>query len=238
MTSIPLYLTSEYACSYLANKTARNCFIHPSTPLTTELYSELIRHGFRRNGSQIYRPQCGDCTACTPLRIPVQTFKPSRNQKRTRKINKLTRNIIKAVAFEPRHYQLYQRYQNARHANGFMANVSPNDYMNFLASSWCETPFIEFSYDTELVAIAVVDYLYDALSAVYTFFDPKFSHLSPGRYAVLWQIDYAQELGLQWLYLGFWIADCQKMSYKNQYRPIQALVNNQWQQYDLSQDII
>jgi arginine-tRNA-protein transferase len=118
-----------------------------------------------------------------------------------------------------------------------MANASPEDYMDFLSSSWCETRFVEFTVNTELAAIAVVDHLNNALSAVYTFFDPKFSHLSPGRYAILWQIDYAQQLGVEWLYLGYWIGQCQKMSYKNQYRPVQAFIDKQWLQFEKDQSM-
>lgn len=237
MTSIPLFISAEYPCSYLDNATARNCFLHPSTPMTTEIYSKLISHGFRRSGNQIYRPHCADCSACTALRLPVNEFKATRGQRRTHLSNTLTRSIIKPAQFEQKHYQLYLEYQDARHADSSMANASPEEYMSFLCNDWCETRFVEFTYDTELVAVAVVDHLDNALSAVYTFFAPKYSHLSPGRYAILWQIDYAQQLGVQWLYLGFWIAQCQKMSYKNQYRPVQAFIDNQWRQFDKNQSI-
>jgi arginine-tRNA-protein transferase len=109
-----------------------------------------------------------------------------------------------------------------------MVNTSPDEYIKFLGSTWCDTQFIEFSIDSELAAVAIVDCLDNALSAVYTFFDPKFSDYSPGVYAVLWQIYAAQEQGVDWLYLGFWIAECQKMSYKNQYQPLQGLIDQQW----------
>ena len=109
-----------------------------------------------------------------------------------------------------------------------MVNTSPDEYIKFLSSSWCNSQFIEFSIANELAAVAVVDRLDNALSAVYTFFDPKFSSYSLGVYAVLWQIHAAQKQGLEWLYLGFWIADCQKMNYKNQYQPLQGFIDQQW----------
>jgi len=109
-----------------------------------------------------------------------------------------------------------------------MAHSSPDEYIRFLGSSWCDTLFIEFSIADELAAVAIVDRLDNALSAVYTFFDPKFSSHSLGVYAVLWQIQYAQEQGLEWLYLGFWIADCQKMNYKDQYQPLQGFIDQAW----------
>ena len=101
--------------------------------------------------------------------------------------------------------------------------------MQFLGSSWCESWFVEFSVANQLMAVAVVDVLDNALSAVYTFFDPEFADNSPGVYAVLWQIAQAKQLGLDYLYLGFWIKDCRKMCYKSQYQPLFGLIDQQWQ---------
>jgi arginine-tRNA-protein transferase len=109
-----------------------------------------------------------------------------------------------------------------------MAKSSPEDYLDFLSSSWCETRFVEFSINGRLAAVAVVDQTNNAWSAVYTFFDPDFSAYSPGVYAVLWQIEQARQAGREFLYLGFWIQSCKKMAYKTQYQPMQLLVNQQW----------
>jgi len=75
----------------------------------------------------------------------------------------------------------------------------------------------------------VVDLLDNALSAVYTFFNPKFSKNNLGSYAILWQIQHAKNLNLEFLYLGFWVKDCLKMSYKTQYQPLQGLIENHWE---------
>jgi arginine-tRNA-protein transferase len=124
------------------------------------------------------------------------------------------------------------RYQKHKHKDGGMADSSQEDYINFLASSWCTTLFVEFSIDNKLAAVAVVDLLDNALSAVYTFFEPEFSKYSLGTYAVLWQIQHAKELNLDFIYLGFWIKDCLKMSYKSQYQPLQGFITNQWKNLD------
>ncbi|MBL6986794.1 MAG: arginyltransferase [Methylobacter sp.] len=228
MTSIPLLITSPHPCSYLDDKLAQTAFIDPSFRLNTATYSLLITHGFRRSGDDVYRPQCAQCSQCVPVRLPVAQFKPNRNQKRCLQKNRKTTVIIKPAVFEQAHYDLYLRYQNHRHAEGNMANTSPDEYINFLGSSWCNTQFIEFFCADELAAVAIVDRLDDALSAVYTFFDPNFSSSSLGVYAVLWQIQYAQNQGLEWLYLGFWIANCRKMNYKDQYHPLQGFIDSEW----------
>ena len=33
---------------------------------------------------------------------------------------------------------------------------------------------------------------------------------------------------LEFLYLGYWIRDAQKMAYKTEYRPLELLVNGRW----------
>jgi arginine-tRNA-protein transferase len=228
MTSIPLLLTAPHPCSYLEGEQAQTAFVNPSFGIDTAIYSLLIAHGFRRSGDDVYRPQCEHCSQCVPVRLPVAQFKPNRRQKRCLQKNLQTTAVIKPAVFEQAHYDLYQRYQKQRHADGNMANTSPDEYIKFLGSSWCNTQFVEFYCADELAAVAIVDCLDNALSAVYTFFDPKFSDYSPGVYAVLWQIQYAQKLGLDWLYLGFWIADCQKMNYKTQYQPLQGFIDQQW----------
>ncbi|MFZ2312711.1 MAG: arginyltransferase [Methylobacter sp.] len=228
MTSVPLLITTPHPCSYLEGEQAQSAFVAPSFRLNTAIYSQLIAHGFRRSGDDVYSPYCAQCSQCVPVRLPVAQFKPSRSQKRCLQKNQQTTALIKPAVFEQAHYDLYLRYQNQRHTGGNMASSSPDEYIKFLGSSWCNTQFIEFHIADELAAVAIVDCLDNALSAVYTFFDPKFSSNSPGVYAVLWQIQHAQKQGLEWLYLGFWIADCQKMNYKNQYQPLQGLIDQQW----------
>jgi len=228
MTSIPLLITTPHSCSYLEDQQAQSVFVVPSFEINNAIYSQLIAHGFRRSGDEVYSPHCAHCSQCVPVRLPVAQFKPNRRQTRCLQKNRYTTAIIRPPAFEQAHYDLYLRYQHQRHAEGNMANASPDEYIRFLGSSWCNTQFIEFSIAGELAAVAIVDCLDNALSAVYTFFDPKFSSHSPGVYAVLWQIQYAKEQGLEWLYLGFWIAGCQKMNYKSQYQPLQGLINQKW----------
>jgi arginyl-tRNA--protein-N-Asp/Glu arginylyltransferase len=228
MTSIPLLITAPHPCSYLEGEQAQTAFVNPIFGLSSNVYSQLIAHGFRRSGDDVYQPRCAQCSQCVPVRLPVAQFKPNRRQKRCFQKNRQTSTIIKPAVFEQAHYDLYLRYQNQRHADGNMANSSPDEYLKFLGGSWCDTRFVEFSIDGALAAVAIVDYLENAISAVYTFFDPEFSSYSPGVYAVLWQIQFAQEQRLEWLYLGFWIANSKKMNYKNQYRPLQGFIDQQW----------
>lgn len=228
MISIPLLLNVEQSCGYLAEQRSQSVFVHPGFGLTTEIYAGLIEQGFRRSGDYVYRPQCQQCTACIPVRLQVNDFKANRSQKRCWQKNANTRVVIKPAVFEQQHYDLYCRYQAERHSDGNMVNASPTDYLSFLTSGWCDTVFVEFFIEDTLAAVAVVDQLPNALSAVYTFFDPQFSQYSLGVYAVLWQIARAQSLQQDYVYLGFWIKTCSKMAYKSHYQPLQMRFNDSW----------
>lgn len=235
MISVPLWLTAEHDCSYLNGKLAQSAVVHPDLAMDTLLYSRLIEQGFRRSGDQVYKPYCHDCQACVPSRIAVAAFQANRKQRRCARRNQHTQVVIKTAEFNERHFDLYRRYQISRHDKTPDADISREDYLHFLGSSWCETWFVEFLIEGRLAAVAVVDVLEHALSAVYTFFDPDFDDYSPGVFAVLWQIEEAKRRKLEFVYLGFWIADCRKMRYKIQYRPLQGLTAGQWQDIHFQQ---
>jgi arginine-tRNA-protein transferase len=76
--------------------------------------------------------------------------------------------------------------------------------------------------------VAVADELNDGLSAIYTFFDTDEQSRALGVFAVLWLVGEAQAQNLEFLYLGYWIKQCQKMNYKMEYKPIELYVNNSW----------
>ena len=228
MISIPLVLSQEHPCGYLETKIAQSLFVHPSYSITTSTYAHLLEQGFRRSGEEVYAPHCSHCSACIPARLPLKKFKPSKSQRRCMRKNIETQVNIKPAIFEQAHYDMYLRYQAIRHPEGSMINTSPENYFSFLSSSWCNTQFVEFSIHNELAGIAIIDQFDEAWSAVYTFFEPKFSDYSLGVYAILWQIQQANIQQKEYLYLGFWLKDCTKMSYKTCYQPIQLLIDKQW----------
>lgn len=207
--------------------------------MTTRLYSMLIAYGFRRSGDLVYRPHCKACSACIPLRIPAARFRPDRSQRRTFRRNQDISVNHSPAEFNEEHFQLFKRYLCARHADGSMVHSSKEDYVRFLCSSWCKTTFAEFRIGHQLAAVSVIDQLNDAFSAVYTFFDTTISRQrSLGVFAVLWQIQEAQKQGLSNVYLGYWIKACGKMSYKDQYRPIEAYIDNRWRGYKKEEKIL
>lgn len=236
--AISLYLSQEHRCAYLPDKSASIIYFDPSVKADVPIYQWLVDRGFRRSGNHIYRPACPSCHACVPLRLPVEKFQPSRSQRRCWKRNTLNIQVIgRPAEFDQEQFDLYQRYAKARHGDDNMADFGPDEYMDFLSSSWSETLFFEFRIHSRLVAVAVSDLLPDGLSSTYTFFDPDLSHLGLGIFSLLWQIEQTQKRGLKWLYPGYWIKECRKMNYKDKFRPIEIWSNNQWNRYEPGQPI-
>jgi len=236
---LPLYVTHRHDCSYLLELSARTLFVDPTVPMDGATYQALLAQGFRRSGAHVYRPACDTCRRCTPLRIPVRAFVPNRSQRRN-----LTRNRNQVVLcnrparFDPEHYALYRSYVHSRHGDTGGSDAAPVPYCEFLVAPWeGETRFLELYLDTRLIAVAVTDYLPGCLSAVYTFFDLGLSDRAPGTYAILCQIEEAQRLGLEYLYLGYWIAECSKMSYKGRFRPLEARLDERWHWYGRGAEI-
>ena len=228
---LALYLTSEHDCSYLEGRRACTLFVDPLARMDVTLYQTLIDQGFRRSGAHVYRPACRDCARCIPVRVPVAAFRPHRSQRRNWARNARELDVIETPpAFDPGHFDLYQRYLDARHPAGSMADDSSvESYCRFLIEPWGgETRFLELRLDDRLVGIAVTDLLPHGLSAVYTFFDPDLSERGPGTFAVLAQIATARGLGLPYVYLGYWIQESTKMAYKANYHPLETWDGRRW----------
>lgn len=217
-----------HPCSYLPGKTAATLFIDPRFPLDRDRYGAFTRLGFRRSGDLIYRPHCPACTACVPVRIPVDRFTPTRSQRRLWKKNRGIEILPRPSVFVAEHFDLYLRYQAIRHPGGGMDDPDPQKYINFLTGRRVETVFYEMRESGQLLGVAVVDRLDDGLSAVYTFYEPTLTARGLGTFAILWQIQHARSIGLRWVYLGYWIGESQKMSYKTNFRPLEAYRNGQW----------
>lgn len=228
LRDLKVYTTYPHSCSYLREQEATTLFVDPRQNMDKSLYSKLSVLGFRRSGNHVYRPHCSQCNACIPARIPVAQFKPSRGQRRIWQRNRDLIVVATSDILDDEAFELYQRYICERHADGDMYPPDREQYQAFLNSVWDCTRYYRFYDRGELIAIAVVDELEDGLSAIYTFFEPSAEKRSLGGYAIQWQAAKAAEMGLEYLYLGYWIRDCRKMAYKSEYRPLEIYMNSRW----------
>jgi arginine-tRNA-protein transferase len=226
-------ISTPFTCSYLPEQDEQLLVLMSDTEPTIAEYELLISNGFRRSGKQVYRPHCELCNACESIRLPVDIFKASKSQKRIIKRNQdLT--ILISNSDKPEYYPLYESYINQRHTDGSMYPATKEQYQGFILSPWNNALFIEI-YATdehandELIGVAVTDNLTSSLSALYTFFKPDQQQRSLGSFAILQQIELAKSLDKPFLYLGYQIDTCQKMSYKQNFLPHERFFDDKWQ---------
>lgn len=226
---ITWYMTATQHCPYLEGQDMQTVLVDPSVSLGDHHYGRLLAEGFRRSGQFVYRHQCPTCRACVPVRIPVDAFRPNRTQRRCQKRNN---DVSVTIVVSPdlgEHMDLLHRYLTARHPGGGMEDMTRMDYAGMLSHRNCGVFLMEFRLGPELLAVAVTDHTPQALSAMYTFFDPGMPERSLGTFAILQQIDQARRQKLPHLYLGYWIPDSEKMAYKTRFQPVEGRTKGTWQ---------
>ncbi|MFT3762636.1 MAG: arginyltransferase [Pseudoxanthomonas sp.] len=231
-----LFHTGEHPCGYWPERSARDLVLDPRDPRLPSFYPTALGWGFRRSGDLVYRPHCQHCRACVAVRIPVDEFAPDRSQRRCAARNSQIEARVAAAERTDEHLALYRRYLHARHRDGGMDGHGAVEFDQFLVGSWSRGRFLELRDRSaegggRLVAVAVTDVLPDALSAVYTFYDPDYEACSPGTLAILRQIEWARQDYRRHLYLGYWIDGHRKMDYKRRFRPLEAFDGRQWRPF-------
>ena len=223
------YVTAPQVCPYLPDRIERKLFTSLQGDDAQLLNDSLSQQGFRRSQNILYRPSCNECSACLSARINVKKFTPSKSQKKIIRRNKgLTRRSNSPWATEEQ-YDLFQKYLQKRHAKGGMADMDVFEFAAMIEESSIETRVVEYHNKNLLESVCLTDFLSDGLSMVYSFFDPDKSKKSLGTFMILDHIALALELGVPYLYLGYWVPGSSKMDYKVNFKGVEIFQNNAWQ---------
>lgn len=227
------YLTAPSPCPYLEGRVERKVFSYLGGPHAPTLNSMLSQRGFRRSQNIIYRPACDACQACTPVRIVVADFAVSRARRRILRKNADLVRVIRGPKATSDQFSVLRGYLDARHPEGGMAEMTVLDYASMVEETAVDTAVIEYHRVDDagrrsLVAAALSDRLADGLSMVYSFFEPDEDGRSLGAFMILDHIALARELGLSYIYLGYWVDGSPKMDYKRSYQPLERLTPNGW----------
>lgn len=226
---LQFYLTIPTPCPYLPGRLERKIFTQLDPLAGPQLNDYLTHSGFRRSQNVLYRPACETCRECRSLRVVTNEFHPTRSMKRvTAKNLGLKREICEAYATQEQ-FTLMQKYLLSRHEGGGMSDMDFTRYEMMVEECASATDIVEYrNMDGDLVACALVDFLNDGLSMVYSFFDPDYHGQSPGKFMILDHIQRCRDMNLPYLYLGYWVQDSQKMDYKARFKPAEILGVRGW----------
>ena len=227
------FTTPTLPCPYFSDRVERRVITELNGIDAQPLHDQLTRAGFRRSYGVAYAQACPNCNECIAIRVRASEFSCSRSQRRIMKKNAdLIATEVPAVANEEQ-FILFESYQASRHSGGDMENMNYSDYQSLVQENMIDTAIIEFRQKDRLVSCIIIDKLTDGFSAVYSFFDVKNEQRrSLGSYMILWLIEYSKSLGLKYVYLGFWINNCRKMSYKTDFQPLDYFSSGVWKPYE------
>lgn len=225
------YVTAPQPCPYLDGRMERKLFTALQGEAAASLNDSLSKQGFRRSQNVLYRPSCTACAACMSARIKISDFTPSKSQRRVLKRNAHLNRRARSPWATEEQYNLFRDYLDRRHADGGMADMDMFEFAAMVEETPIRTRLIEYTSDQradELQAVALTDVLDDGLSMVYSFFQPHLDKDSLGTFLILDHIEIARNLGLPYIYLGYWVPGSPKMAYKANFTGVEIFSNNMW----------
>ena len=229
------FVTSPAPCPYLPGRSERKVFTELKGPHADTLNDALGRIGFRRSQTVAYRPSCIDCSACISVRVVADEFRPSSAQRRNLKRNGDLVTTFCRPWSTAEQFELLQSYLGERHPGGGMASMDETDFADMVEHTSVDTYLVEYREPTadgtpgRLVGACLTDKQGDGLSMIYSFYDPDHAERSGlGNYIILDHIRHAAEIGLPFVYLGYWVEGAQRMQYKVRYRPLEQLTRSGW----------
>jgi leucyl-tRNA---protein transferase len=229
---LQFFATAPVICPYVPGRAERKLIVELDGHAAPAVYDDLSRAGFRRSHHFAYRPACRNCASCVPVRVAVDRFQDTRWTRRVRNTNRDLRAALVQPRATPEQFRLFSAYQRARHSDSEMATMAFRDYRGMVEASPVRTEIAEFrDRGGVLLAVSLIDRLDDGVSAVYSYFDPAEPRRSLGSWSILWLVDECRRQEAPFVYLGYWIAESQKMAYKARFPALEQLTATGWSDF-------
>jgi arginyl-tRNA--protein-N-Asp/Glu arginylyltransferase len=207
-------LSEFMQCAYLPEKKLRFAYTFLSE-LNEEEIDLYLSSGWRKFGIYYFKPACGDCSDCIPIRVVVDDFVPSKSQRRVLRKGSLIDVKFSNLNYKEEIYNIYKTHSEVK----FNKETDMEDFISSFYNPSCPTIQSEYYLDGKLFAIGFIDVSSEALSSIYFAYYPDFEKYSPGTLSVLKEIEFAKTSGFKFYYLGYYVEKNKSMSYKNRFFP-------------------
>ncbi len=216
-----------HPCAYL-NGVEAQLEVRVMVEVTEIELDALLSRGWRRFGAIYFRPACTACAECVTLRIRVDSFMPSKSQRRAVKNARHLRRAVRVPTVDDERLALFKRWHVARESTrgwepGEMDEERYAADFAFPHPAAREVTFRDPEND-RLVGLSIVDETPTALSAVYFFWDPERAPGSLGVANIVTLVAEAHTRGLTYVYLGYRVVGCASLTYKSKYSPHELLI--------------
>jgi arginine-tRNA-protein transferase len=212
-------------CSYLDNE-QQTMHYKIIDLCTKEQCSSLIERGWRRFGTMFFRPICKNCTQCESIKIDINNYKFSKSDRRVIKKASHFKIIIQSPSLTHKHLELFTKYHDYMRdkRDWDQQNITSQNYYQSFVQGHSDFGYEVLYFDEDtLIAVDLIDVLEEGISSIYFYYDPHYQNFSLGKYSIYYQIEYAKQLGLSWIYLGYYVSECQSLAYKSRYKPYLTL---------------
>jgi leucyl-tRNA---protein transferase len=175
----------------------------------------LLQRGWRKFGHYYFRPSCGECRRCVPIRILAREFVPGKSQRRIAKRCAAIEVRFGELDYRGEIFEIYRDHS----LNRFGKESDEDDFIAAFYSRSCPSLQSEYYLDGELIAVGFLDQSSDSLSSVYFIYKTAHEQLRLGTYSVIREAEYAASIGLNYYYLGYYIGENPSMAYKGHFHP-------------------
>lgn len=218
------YVTDPHPCAYLEKRIAMLEYSLVESMKAQE-YEDLMNRGYRKFGPAVFRPVCGSCKKCRPMRVDVNTFKPDRSQRRNWKQNQDLEVRLAEPSIDNPRMELYRAYHQAQaDRKGWpIQNMDMEEYRQSFVYNPIPAAELSLWENGTLRGVAIMDLTPNTISGVYHYHDYAQSSRGLGIYCMLQMIEITRQLNKRWFYFGYYVAGCKSMEYKATFKPCEIL---------------